>query len=213
MKKDNEPLSSLTHLLGAALSVVGLVVLLVLAGKLGDPWRIVSFSIYGASLILLYVASGVYHLISMQSQKKMIFQKIDHAMIYLLIAGTYTPICLVAIRGGWGWSIFGVVWALALIGLILKFFGVGLRGWFSAVIYIVMGWIAIIAISPILKTFSIEAIGWLFAGGLFYTVGTIFFGLERFVNRHRWFGMHEIFHLFVLVGSFCHFWLMYRFVL
>jgi len=211
--RQNEPFSSLSHLMGAIFSFIGLVVLITLASLHGNVWKVVGFSIYGISLVLLYAASAIYHFISSENNKKKLFQKFDHALIYVLIAGTYTPICLVILRGGWGWSIFGIIWGLAIAGILIKFLEIKIKPWLSAVLYILMGWIAIVAISPLAKSLSSGGLAWLFAGGLSYTIGTIFFGLERYIPRKRWFGMHEIFHLFVLTGSFCHFWMMLRYVL
>lgn len=211
--KQNEPFSSLSHFIGTILSLVGLILLVVLAGIKGNAWKVVGFSIYGISLVLLYGASALYHFISSENNKKKLFQKFDHALIYVLIAGTYTPICLVVLRGAWGWSIFGVVWGLAVAGILIKFLELKIKPWLSTVLYILMGWVAVVAISPLAESLSAGGLVWLFVGGLFYTVGTIFFGLERYIPRKRWFGMHEVFHIFVLGGSFCHFWLMLKYVL
>jgi hemolysin III len=135
-------------------------------------------------------------------------------MIYLLIAGTYTPICLVTLRGGWGWSLFGVVWGLAAIGVLIKLFWMErVPRAMSFALYLLMGWVAIVAVVPIVQAFSPGALGWLAAGGLFYTVGTIFLGLDAVVPRGRWWGMHEVFHLFVVAGSLAHYWLMWEYVL
>ncbi|HAU07950.1 MAG: Channel protein, hemolysin III family [Candidatus Yanofskybacteria bacterium GW2011_GWF1_44_227] len=211
--KQNEPFSSLSHFLGTILSLVGLILLVVLAAIKGNAWKVVGFSIYGISLVLLYGASALYHFISSENNRKKLFQKFDHALIYVLIAGTYTPICLIVLRGGWGWSIFGIVWSLAIAGILIKFLELKIKSWLSTVLYILMGWVAVVAISPLSKSLPDGGLVWLFTGGLFYTVGTIFFGLERYIPRKRWFGMHEIFHIFVLAGSFCHFWLMLKYVL
>jgi len=208
--KNNEPLSGLTHLLGAMLSVAALVILAALASARGSAWHIVSFSVYGTSLILLYLASAAYHFLPLENSKKTIFRKIDHSLIYILIAGTYTPVCLTVLRGGWGWSIFGVVWGMALAGVFIKLREINISGWLSAAIYVLMGWIALIAIFPILESLSQKGLFWLLAGGAFYTTGTAFFALDKVVPRKRWFGMHEIFHIFVLAGSFCHFWMMFE---
>lgn len=134
-------------------------------------------------------------------------------MIYVLIAGTYTPICLVPLRGGWGWSIFGVIWGLAILGIILKTTSKKIKGWFSALFYILIGWLILIAFLPLMESLPAHGLGWLVAGGISYTLGTIFFGLDHIVPRTRWFGMHEVFHLFVIGGSFSHFWVMFKYVL
>ena len=212
IKKQNEPLSSLTHLIGLFLAITALVLLIVFAVKKGTALHVVAYTIFGSSMVLLYLASTCYHFVDVQGKWKNILRKIDHAMIYILIAGTYTPIALVALRGGWGWSIFGVVWGLALAGIILKISKLDFHGWKSVFLYIGMGWLAIIAFIPLLQNIPIVGLFWLVLGGVLYTFGTIFFGLDKIIKRSRWFGMHEIFHLFVMAGSFCHFWLMLKIV-
>lgn len=211
MKKQNEPLSSLLHLIGAVLSVAALVLLVVFAALRGTAWHVTSFAIFGSTLILLYLSSTLYHFLSHPTAKK-VFRKIDHSMIYLLIAGTYTPICLIPLRGAWGWSLFGVIWGLTILGIVLSN-TLRMKGWISTVIYIALGWIAVIAIFPLVESVPFAGIMWLIVGGVFYTLGTIFYGLDGIIHRSRWFGMHEIFHIFVLAGSFSHFWLMIRYIL
>ncbi len=209
----NEPLSSLTHFLGALLSVSALVLLVVFAVKDGNASHVVGFSVFGASLIILYGTSALYHFFQRETRIKIIFQRLDHAMIFVLIAGTYTPIALLMPHRAWGWSIFGVTWGLAILGIVIKISGVNIREWISVVIYILMGWLAVIAIQPLLQWLSTSALMWLFLGGIFYTVGCIFFALDNIMPRVRWFSMHAIFHLFVMAGSFCHFWLMMFYIL
>lgn len=193
-----ERINSITHLLGAILSLVGAVVLIVLAGQQGDPWKIVSFSIYGAALVLLYSCSTLYH--SMRGAAKKVLQKIDHSAIYLLIAGTYTPFTLITLRGPWGWSLFAVVWSLAVIGIVQDLFHTQGRRGASVGIYLVMGWLALVAIRPLMDALPGAGIAWLVAGGVSYTVGVLFFALHEKIPYG-----HEIFHLFVLVGSACHY--------
>lgn len=202
----NEPTSSITHFIGALLAIAGLVLMVVFAVNKGTVWHVVSYTIFGSTMILLYITSAVYHIIP-KSRPKEIFRRIDHSLIFVLIAGTYTPICLVPLRGGWGWSIFGIIWGLALLGVILKSLDI-LGPVISTIMYIVMGWLIIVAIVPLLEAFTFFAMLWLVLGGVFYTVGVGFYALDRFLPRTRWFGMHEVFHLFVMAGSFCHFWLM-----
>ncbi len=213
MFKDNEPFSSLTHFIGLLLAIAALPILIVFAVKQSTPWHVVTYSIYSASMILLYLASAVYHLFSKTHKIKKYLRLIDHAMIYILIAGTNTPICLVALKGGWGWSMFGVIWGLAILGVIIKFWQIKIPGWLSALLYILMGWIIIIAAPPLIKVLSPMGLWWLIAGGVFYTVGVIFFGLGKIVPTRSKFGMHEIFHIFVLAGSFSHFWLMFKYLI
>lgn len=212
MAKQNEPGSATIHLIGLLLSIAALTLLVVFAAIYSTAWHVVGFSIFGTSLILLYLASTLYHFFHVTSKAKEIFKKIDHAMIHILIAGTYTPICLVAIRGAWGWSLFGIIWGLAITGILLKIL-INIKPWISAMIYLFMGWIIIIAFVPLGKSIPSEGLWWLFAGGIFYTIGVLLLGLDRIVPRTRWFGMHEIFHIFVLAGSFSHFWLMLKYIL
>ncbi len=209
-----ELVSSLTHLVGALLSIAGLTILVSLAAvRDAGPWHVVSFAVFGSSLILTYGASAIYHLTANGSAKKETLRRFDHAMIYILIAGTYTPVSLVPLRGGWGWSLFGVVWGVALVGVAWKLAGWRLPRALSSVIYLILGWLILIAIAPLLQSIPLAAFWWLFAGGMFYTVGVIFFGLGGVMPPRRWFGMHEIFHLFVVAGSFCHWWLMFKYIM
>jgi len=208
----NEYVSAATHGIGFGLSIAGLV-LLVQAAQESSAWHVVAFSLFGASLICAYGASLLYHLIPDGHRTKELWRRFDHAMIYLLIAGTYMPVVLIPLRGGWGWSLFGVVWGIAFFGMIWQLANWQLPRWLSSVLYLLLGWLIIIAIVPLLHAISLPAFRWLLGGGLAYTFGVIFFGLEVIVTPRRYFGMHEIFHLFVLLGSFCHWWLMWRYIL
>lgn len=190
--------NSVTHGIGAGLSVAALVVLVVFAAKQGDAWDVVSFSIYGASMILLYLASTLYH--AFQSEKlKRFFKLLDHSSIYLLIAGTYTPILLLSMRGPWGWSLFGVIWGLALLGIGFKILFLGRFKGVSVTIYLVMGWLIVIAFKPMLAMVPPGMITWLFVGGISYTLGVVFYVWRR-IPYH-----HSVWHLFVLGGSAAHF--------
>jgi hemolysin III len=190
--------NSATHGAGLVASVAALVLLVVWAAATGDPWRIAAASVYGATLVLLYAASTLYHALH-GPRVKAVFQRLDHAAIYLLIAGTYTPFVLVTLRGGWGWSLFGVVWGLALLGVVLKsVFGVRLAV-LSTVVYVVMGWLVAIAAAPLAASLPTGGVRWLVAGGVLYTAGVIFFAWERV--RYS----HAVWHLFVLAGSAAHF--------
>lgn len=190
--------NGITHGIGAMLSVAGLTVLVVLAAIYGDAWRIVSFSIYGTSLVLLYTASTLYHAIQHPDAKRF-FRIMDHAAIYLLIAGTYTPITLVNMRGPWGWSIFGFIWALAIIGIIFKTMYTGRYDKISTAAYVLMGWICLIGLKEMLVTIPTGGLVWLVAGGICYTIGVIFYAWQKLPFNHA------IWHLFVLGGSICHF--------
>ncbi len=204
--KKEEIVNSISHGIGAALAIAALVILVVLAVKEGDTWRIVSFSIYGSSMILLYLSSTFYHAFR-NPRVKSIFKVFDHASIYLLIAGTYTPYLLVSLRGPWGWSLFGVIWGLAFLGVIFKFFFVHRFNRISTFIYIAMGWLVIIAMKEMFSVLDIRGIMWLFIGGLFYTAGTIFY-LNKTVKYS-----HAVWHLFVLMGSMSHFFSILFYVL
>lgn len=211
--KENEPMSSLIHLIGLFLSIAGLVLLVVFSVLRGSIWHVVGFSIFGTSLILVYFTSTLFHFISKTHKAKGILQKMDHFMIYILIAGTYTPICFVVLKGWIGWSLFGFIWFLAITGIILKLKLKSAKPWFFPLYYIAMGWVLVIALVPLFRVLPQEGIFWAITGGIFYTLGVIFFSLDHIVPRTRWFGMHEIFHIFVIAGSFSHFWLMLKYVL
>jgi hemolysin III len=195
-----EKLNSITHLAGMALAVAGLVVLVVSAGRQGDPWKIVSFSIYGATLVALYFFSALYH--STRGKAKTVLQKLDHVAIYLLIAWTYTPFTLVTLRGAWGWSLFGIVWALAVGGVVQEVLLAKAKGKrvLSVVIYILMGWIILTAVRPLMRALPAAGMAWLVAGGLFYTGGIIFYALDKKLAHG-----HGIWHFFVLAGSASHY--------
>ncbi|MCD5971304.1 PAQR family membrane homeostasis protein TrhA [Pseudomonas quasicaspiana] len=193
-----EKFNAWSHLVGAVLALIGAVWLLAIASLQGDIWKIVSVAIYGVTLVSLYSASTVYH--SVRGRAKTIMQKVDHFSIYLLIAGSYTPFCLVTLRGPWGWTLFGVVWGLAVIGILQEIKPRSEARIMSIVIYAVMGWIVLVAVKPLIAALGTAGFTWLAAGGALYTIGIIFFAYDtRF--RH-W---HGIWHLFVIAGSLLHF--------
>ncbi|WP_447590582.1 PAQR family membrane homeostasis protein TrhA [Aquipseudomonas campi] len=193
-----ERLNAWTHLVGAVLACIGVIWLIVLASLTGDPHKIVSVSIYGFALVVLYSISTLYH--SVRGPKKLVMRKLDHLSIYLLIAGSYTPFCLVTLQGAWGWTLFGIVWGLAAIGMLQEIKPRSEARVLSIIIYAVMGWIVLIAVKPLIAALGSTGFTWLAAGGVFYTVGIIFFAYDsRF--RH-W---HGIWHLFVIAGSVLHF--------
>ncbi|MDP3970814.1 MAG: hemolysin III family protein [bacterium] len=211
--RDNDITSGILHVFGIGLSIVALVMLILLAVKQGTVMHVVTFSIFGSGLILLYTISSLYHLIPRRAPRaKSLFQRLDYSMIFIFIAATYTPVCLLKLQGAWGWSIFGVVWGMAIIGVVLKNVFPRMPGWVPAIKYLIMGWIVVIAIVPLWQALSLPALGWIFLGGLFYTVGVIFHGLDKFTPRMKIFGMHEVFHVFVLAGSFSHFWVIYNYL-
>jgi len=193
-----ERFNSISHLIGAAAALAGLVILVVLAARQGEPWKIISFSIYGATLLFLYIISTLYH--SLRGKAKKLFRKLDHHAIYLLIAGTYTPFTLVTLRGVWGWSIFGVIWGLAVLGIVLDSLPQKGQRILPIVIYLIMGWLILIAFNPLLRALPMAGFAWLLLGGVFYSVGVVFYVLDERV-RH----FHGIWHLFVLAGSIAHY--------
>ncbi|GAB7127240.1 PAQR family membrane homeostasis protein TrhA [Amantichitinum ursilacus] len=193
-----ERFNGYSHLVGAILSVIGLVVLVVYSSIYSDAWKIVSTAIYGATLVLLYTISTLYH--SLRGPAKAVFQRLDHCAIYLLIAGSYTPFALVTLRGPWGWTLFGVNWALAVIGIVQELW-IGKRTrLFSMLIYVLMGWLVVFAFKPLMAALPPAGLYWLAAGGVVYTVGIVFFLFDEKVKH-----FHGIWHLFVLAGSACQF--------
>jgi hemolysin III len=200
----------LSHLLGAVLSVAGLVVLVVLAA--GRPMDVTAYAIYGASLILLYSASAVYHSLSLSERGIRRLQRMDYVCIFLLIAGTYTPICLVALRGAVGWTLFGIVWGIAVAGIAKVLVWRHAPHWIRVTLYILMGWAAAAAFPALLKALPPAGIAWLVAGGVVYTVGAVIYAADR---PHLWpgrFTAHDLWHVFVLGGSICHFVLILKYV-
>ena len=200
-----ERFNGITHLVGAALALAGLALLVTVAARQGDPWKIVSFSLYGATLFMLYGFSTLYH--SLRGRAKAIFRRFDHLAIYLLIAGTYTPFTLVTLRGGWGWPLFAVIWGLAVVGMALEYLPRQGPRILPVVIYLGMGWLALVALRPLWQALPLMGFVWLVAGGLCYTVGVVFYSLDEKL-RHA----HGIWHLFVLAGSISHYLAIYFYV-
>ncbi|MDA8360495.1 MAG: hemolysin III family protein [Gammaproteobacteria bacterium] len=188
-----EIFNSVSHIVGGVLALSGMVVLIVLAALRDGAWRVAGVSIYGATLVFLYVASSLYH--GFEGRARRIFQRMDHVAIYLLIAGTYTPFTLGPLRGPWGWSLFGVLWGLAVFGIVQEFIPQRTRR-LSLILYVIMGWLIVIAIEPLMRHLSMGGLEWLVAGGVFYSVGILFFVFDE-----KWRYAHEIWHLFVLAGS------------
>lgn len=197
--------NSITHGVGTALSVAGLVVMVVLAASSGTYVHVVACSVYGASLVLLYLFSTLYHALT-NARAKRVFRILDHVSIYLLIAGTYTPFTLVTLHGAWGWVLFGIVWTLAALGIVFKCFFTGRMQGLSTAVYILMGWTAVVAIRPLLHVLPWSGFLWLLAGGVLYTLGVVFYAWHRKYAHTMW-------HLFVLAGSACHFVAVCRYVL
>ena len=210
-----DPGSAITHFIGMLMAIFAAVPLLIKAAREPDNIYLISLTIYALSLILLYAASTTYHTFDLSEKANTILKKIDHMMIFILIAGSYTPICLITLKGRTGVILLSLVWGIALVGIILKAFWVFCPKWVSSILYIGMGWTCVLAFTQILNALSPAAFGWLLAGGIIYTIGGIIYALKLpiFNNRHKNFGSHEIFHLFVMGGSMCHFIVMYAFVL
>jgi hemolysin III len=193
-----ERFNSISHIFGASMAAIGGVLLIVLAARGGDGWKIVSFSVYAAMLLTLYLSSSLYH--STRGAAKAMLRKLDHCAIYLLIAGTYTPFTLVTLRGVWGWSLFGAVWLLAVLGIVQEIWYAKGKRILSLLIYVLMGWLALIGAKPLIAALGWDGFMWLGAGGLLYTAGIAFFATDHKL-RHG----HGIWHLFVLAGSTCHY--------
>jgi len=201
-----EKLNVITHGIGFLLSIAALVLLVVYASKEGTVWHITSFAIFGASLIVLYAASTLYHY-TQNPDLRFKLNILDHSAIYVLIAGTYTPFTLVVLEGWVGWTIFGLSWGLAIIGIVFKVFYFGKFDKISTIAYVLMGWVIILAIKPLIDSFPVNGLWWLLAGGISYTVGALLYSIKSI--RYN----HAIFHIFVLIGSFCHFMAIFFYVL
>jgi hemolysin III len=205
-----EPISGLIHLVSTVLALVG-TVFLVIAGR-GSTIRLLSFLIYGLSLVMLFTASTLYHLVRMPDASTSKLRKFDHAAIYLLIAGTYTPICLNFFNGFLQWGFLAFVWVFALAGVVVKLFVIKAPRWVTAGIYLVMGWMAVLVIKPMLAAIPAAGLMWMLAGGLFYTVGAVIYITKKLDLIPGVFGFHEVWHVFVTLGALCHFIMIYRYV-
>jgi hemolysin III len=213
MRLVRDPVSAFTHLGAAVAAVIGATVLVTLAAVHHKWWHLAAFIVYGISLILLYIASTLYHLLPVSEHARRVLRQLDHVAIFLLIAGTYTPLCLVPLRGPWGWSLFGAVWALALAGMFIAIFAIDAPRWLSVVLYLGLGWLVVVAIWPLLHRLPPAGLFWFGLGGLFYTVGAVIYAVKKPDPVPGVFGFHEIFHLFVMAGSAAHFWAIARTVL
>ena len=205
-----EPGSAITHFIGMMLAVS----LLVKAGVSSGGEHFIAMAIFMASMILLYGASATYHSVNLTGRYLRIFRKLDHMMIFVLIAGSYTPVCLIVLGGELGYTLLALVWGIALAGMLVKAFWITCPKWFSSAIYIAMGWVCVLVFGRLFAALSTAAFLWLLAGGIIYTVGGVIYALKLplFNSRHREFGSHEVFHLFVMAGSLCHFIFMYFYV-
>lgn len=207
-----DPVSALTHFAGAVLSLAAVVALVTKAAGTGNWLYILSFSIFGLSLVALYTASTVYHIIDKPEAMRKVARRIDHMMIFVLIAGTYTPICLIALNGPLGYGLFTLIWVVAISGIVMKALWMNAPRWLTSGLYILMGWMVVLAMQPIIAALSPEGFQWLLAGGIIYTIGGIIYALKWPFKNNKWFGFHELFHIFVLGGSFCHFVLVVAYV-
>jgi hemolysin III len=201
--KLREPVNGLTHLITAGAALVGLIILVVISW--GQPGKLISLMIYGISLILLFLASGIYHSVKADPNVLLKLRKFDHSAIYLLIAGTYTPICFNMLDGFWKWGMLGVVWGLALVGIGVKIFFIKAPRWVTAGVYIIMGWLCIFGIQEILAALPLGAIIWLAAGGIIFTLGAVVYITKTMDFVPGVFGFHEIWHIFVILGALAHF--------
>jgi len=210
-----EPGSAITHFIGMMMAVLAAMPLLAKAGMTGSNIAVAAMMVFAMSMVCLYGASALYHSVNVTGKVLKIFKKIDHMMIFVLIAGSYTPVCMLILEHDMGYPLLMAVWGIALVGILIKFFWVTCPKWFSSVLYIAMGWVCIFVFGELLETLPKAAFLWLLAGGLIYTVGGIIYALKCpvFNRKHKWFGSHEIFHVFVMGGSICHFIFMYNYVL
>ncbi len=212
--KAKDPGSAVTHFIGLLMAVFASTPLLIKAASNPGHIHIISLGIFILSMILLYVASTIYHTLNISTKINRRLKKFDHMMIYILIAGTYTPICMIALGDTVGIALLGIIWGLATLGIIVTGFWVNCPKWFSSVVYIAMGWTCVLAFTQIINSLPAAAFYWLLAGGIIYTIGGVIYALKLpiFNKRHKYFGSHEIFHLFVMAGSLCHFILMYKYI-
>ncbi|MDP3684316.1 MAG: hemolysin III family protein [Ignavibacteria bacterium] len=212
VKSFHDPISGLTHFVGIIFSIIGLVALLTRTSGVFTIYHTVSFSVFGGAMILLYTISTLYHWLPLSEKNLILFRKIDHIMIFIFIAASNTPICIISIRGIWGWSILTSVWVFTLGGFFLKIFWLNAPRYLYTSLYLIMGWMIVAAIYPLTKVMQVQGIVWLALGGIFYSIGAIIYAMKKPDPYPGKFGFHEIFHLFIMAGSFCHFWMMYYYV-
>lgn len=212
--KAKDPGSALTHFIALVGALVASVPLLVKAASEPDRIHLASMAIFIASMILLYAASTIYHTLDISEKVNQRLRKLDHMMIYILIAGTYTPVCLIVLGNHSGYSLLALVWSIALVGMAINILWITCPKWFSSLIYIAMGWVCLLAFQQIVAALPRAAFVWLLTGGLIYTAGGVIYALKLplFNSKFRYFGSHELFHLFVMGGSLCHYVMMYAFV-
>jgi hemolysin III len=212
IKYFREPMNGFTHFIGIILSIVATLLLIIKSNDSQSLIGVISISVFGISMILLFTASTLYHWLKISEEGIKKLRKADHIMIFIYIAATYTPICIIVLKGSIGWLLLIAVWLVAIFGVIIKLFWMNAPRWLSTLIYVLMGWLAVVVIYPLFSSLEIDALLWLFTGGLFYTVGAIIYALKKPDPFPGILGFHEIFHLFVLAGSFSHYWLMYKYI-
>ena len=214
LTKVKDPGSALTHFIAMVMAIIAAMPLLLKAARDSGYLHVSALTIFILSMIGLYAASTIYHTLDISPKINQMLRKIDHMMIFILIAGTYTPVCLIVLGDRSGYSLLALVWGIAIAGIIINALWINCPKWFSSLIYIAMGWVCVLAIRQIILVLPRAAFGWLLAGGIIYTVGGVIYALKLpiFNSRHKYFGSHEIFHLFVMGGSFCHYIMMYAFV-
>lgn len=213
MKKIKDPVSALTHFIGFLAAIPITILLIYEASISASKLHVIAFSIFGATLLALYGASTIYHWLCISKEKEKILRRIDHMMIFVLIAGTYTPVCLIPLNGKWGWTLLSLVWGFALAGIVLKIVWMEAPRWLSTVIYVVMGWLVVIAFYPLMQAVPKEGVLLLLAGGITYTIGAVIYGIKWIPFQNKWFGAHELFHLFVMGGSAFHIAFMFKYVM
>lgn len=212
--KLKDPGSAITHFIAMILAIGASVPLLLKASREPGKLHVLALAIFIDSMILLYAASTLYHTLDISEKVNRILKKIDHMMIFVLIAGTYTPVCMIVLGNKTGWMMLGLVWGIAVAGIILQMIWIDCPKWFSSIIYIAMGWVCVLAMTQLVAALQGAAFWWLLSGGIIYTIGGVIYALKLpiFNKKHKNFGSHEIFHLFVMVGSLCHYIMMYQFV-
>ena len=208
-----EPINAFTHFLGFLMSIPIMITLTMKAYQNASLLSVISFLIFGISLLLLYGASTIYHTLNISQKGTALLRRIDHMMIFVLIAGTYTPVCLIPLRGKWGWTLFIAVWGFAFAGILLKIFWLNAPRWFSTLLYVVMGWLVLVAFVPLERAIPIGGIVLLASGGIVYTIGAVIYAVKWSKLKLKYFGFHEIFHLFVMGGSALHVLFMFQYVL
>jgi hemolysin III len=212
LKNLREPMNGFTHFIGIILAIIATILLINLSLNPYRPMHLISFTVFGFGMILLYTISTLYHWLKLSDAGILKLRKADHIMIFIYIAATYTPICIIALKGTLGWGLFGAVWFVALGGIIIKIFWMKAPRWISTFIYVLMGWLAVIVIYPLVNSLPTEALIWLLIGGLFYTIGAVIYAVKKPDPFPGVLGFHEIFHVFVLLGTFSHFWMMYKYI-